>query len=621
MTSTVQSLGQEITRPTKNEQAAGATRLDWAMVLLTGWWVGGAYLDGWAHQHGRVDQSFFTSWHAVLYSGFLAVAGLLLLTLLRNGRRGYRPWLALPAGYELSLVGVAVFGLAGAGDLVWHTLFGIEADVEALLSPTHLLLAVGAVLAMSGPLRALWRRPTATGGLIALLPMLLSLTFVLSIATFMTQFAHPLVNAWAAQQPGSTETISQLYVMNADGTGQTRLLNDPQTQYWHAAYSPDGRQIAYAAGPEQNLQIFVADADGSHPRQLTNDPGSDISPAWSPDGRQIAFTSGGDVNFQIYVMNADGSGRTRLTDDGSNLYPAWSPDGRTIAFTGIRGGEWQIYVIPPEGGGEARLTSGQGGNYFPQWSPDGRRILFTSVRDGMNQIYVMNADGSGQTRLTDNRADDRFGRWSPDGQKIAFASRGEGNFEIYVMNADGSGLTNLTQNPGLESGGLQSWSPDGSKIIFTAQSHPRLPSFLTEELGIASILLQAGLLTGLILLALRRWQLPPGSLTLIFTLNAILMSFLRDQFQLIPAALGAGLIGDLFLWRLKPSATRSSALRLVAFAMPAIFYGCYFLALRLTQGLAWTIALWMGSIVLAGIVGLLLSYLLLPPSAPAEQGA
>ncbi len=279
MTSTARALGQERARPASREQAIGGVRFDWAMVALMAWWVGAIFLDGWAHQHGKVDQSFFRAWHAVLYSGFLAVAALLWMTIVLNTRRGYRGWQAVPTGYEGALLGTALFAMGGAADLVWHTLFGIEANTAALLSPTHLVLAAGAVLAMAGPLGAAWRRPTPIAGLAAALPVRLSVTFILSTGMFMAQFAHPLVNAWAANQPGASDVISQLWVMNADGTGQTRLFNDPSTASWHAAYSPDGRQIAYAAGQADALQIMMADADGAHPQQLTHDPGNHLSPA------------------------------------------------------------------------------------------------------------------------------------------------------------------------------------------------------------------------------------------------------------------------------------------------------------------------------------------------------
>ena len=139
-------------------------RFDWAIAVLSALFVGGLFLDGWAHTHGRVDQSFFTPWHAFFYAGYAAVALALLANLLRNHARGAAWERALPHGYGLSLVGVLIFGVGGVGDLIWHTLFGIEAGVEALLSPTHLVLALGMGLMVSGPLRAGWRGPELTSG-------------------------------------------------------------------------------------------------------------------------------------------------------------------------------------------------------------------------------------------------------------------------------------------------------------------------------------------------------------------------------------------------------------------------------------------------------------------------
>jgi hypothetical protein len=167
------------------------------MTILAAYFVGGLYLDGWAHTHGKVDQSFFTPWHAALYSGQLLMVIILVGVLVRNVWRGATLREALPRGYNLSLVGVLLWFIGGPGDLIWHTLFGIEESVEALYSPTHLLLALGLTLAVSGPLRAAYhrsvdemRRP------IDQLPMILSLTFTLSVVTFFIMIAHPISNLW-----------------------------------------------------------------------------------------------------------------------------------------------------------------------------------------------------------------------------------------------------------------------------------------------------------------------------------------------------------------------------------------------------------------------------------------
>ena len=174
-----------------------ASAFDWAATVLSLTFLGGLYLDGWAHTHGRVDETFFTPWHAVLYSGFFAMMALLVGRATYGLLKGARGRAALPDGYALSLVGVALWLVGGPFDLAWHSLFGFEANVEALLSPAHTLLALGVALMTSGPLRAALRRPA--GRWRDELPMVLSLTCLVANLTFFTQIAHPLANLWAAR--------------------------------------------------------------------------------------------------------------------------------------------------------------------------------------------------------------------------------------------------------------------------------------------------------------------------------------------------------------------------------------------------------------------------------------
>ena len=172
-------------------------RVDWIMTVLSAVFLAGLFLDGWAHTHGRVDNTFFTPWHAVLYSGWAACGLFLAGTALRNIARGSRWRQALPPGYGLSLAGAALWLVAGPGDAVWHAIFGFEANVEALLSPAHLVLVLGAALVLTGPLRSGWARADAElDDWRRSLPMLLSMTFVLSQMTFFTQIGHPIANVW-----------------------------------------------------------------------------------------------------------------------------------------------------------------------------------------------------------------------------------------------------------------------------------------------------------------------------------------------------------------------------------------------------------------------------------------
>ena len=184
--------------PTKHREAIADHRwFDWVMAVLSAWLLGGAFVDGWAHTHGKVDTTFFTPWHVAFYTGFLAVAGALVGALVhQRARRG--TWLqALPPGYNLALLGAAIFGCGGVGDMLWHTFFGIEKDVEALFSPTHIMLGCGSWLMVGGPFHAAWQRLTpAEGRWPQHLPWLLSLTWMLSTGTFLTQIAHPVVYLW-----------------------------------------------------------------------------------------------------------------------------------------------------------------------------------------------------------------------------------------------------------------------------------------------------------------------------------------------------------------------------------------------------------------------------------------
>lgn len=326
-----------------------SSRFDWTAAILAALIGGGLYLDGWAHNHGKVDSTFFTPWHAVLY-GAMALTGLYLFQFMVRSRLQGFPWQrALPKGYPLSALGVVLFVIGGMGDLVWHTLFGFEANLEALLSPTHLILALAGTLILSGPLRAVGQKHGRLAyGWAELGPMVLSSALVLAIFEFFTEFANPLVNP-------------------------------------------------IAAGNQPNA------------------------------------------------------------------------------------------------------------------------------------------------------------------------------------------------------------------------------SFSVQSLGVASILIQAILFTGLILFLVRRWTLPFGALTCILALNAILISVLRDQYQFIPGVFAAGLVTDLMLLWVRPSIRQPTRYWAFSFLTPVVFFTFYFVSLLLWRGIAWSIHLWAGSIVMAGVAGLVLGFMFVPPPSLASE--
>lgn len=176
-------------RVTRTDYPPGSLLFDYAVAGGILWFLIGLFLDGWAHNHGRVDNTFFTPWHMVLYSGYGVVGLLMVGTQFRNVARGYSFTRSLPRGYWLALIGVMIFGIAGALDFGWHEMFGFEEDLEALLSPSHLALATGGFLFGSGPIRAAWHRRQSTASWREMLPLIAAILGILSLLTFFMQYA------------------------------------------------------------------------------------------------------------------------------------------------------------------------------------------------------------------------------------------------------------------------------------------------------------------------------------------------------------------------------------------------------------------------------------------------
>jgi Tol biopolymer transport system component len=255
--------------------------------------------------------------------------------------------------------------------------------------------------------------------------------------------------------------VEDIYVINADGTGLTRLTSDPGNDF-DPSWSPDGSQIAFRSERDGNNEIYVMDADGSGQRNVSQYPGDDWGPAWAPDGSRIAFNSNRQgPDLHLFVVRPDGSDIERIGGDIWVEYPAWSPDGSRIAFmaqTWEDGDNYEIYVMNADGSRPERLTRAPGSDGHPAWSPDGRKIAFNSERADPggtlgHRIYVMNADGSGQRRVTTIFG--KYPDWSPDGRQIVFTGD-----RLYIVNADGSGLTPLAI-PGVGLPVLPDWTTGG----------------------------------------------------------------------------------------------------------------------------------------------------------------
>ena len=230
---------------------------------------------------------------------------------------------------------------------------------------------------------------------------------------------------------GGYQRPAEIFVVNVDGSGVEQLTRLPRKRkrtdddwFQNPSWSPDGTRIAFNGARKETggtTNIYVMNADGSGLRRLTRGPAYKWLPVWSHDGSEILYEQFGNkaqTRADLYTINPDGGGRQKLTSvftEGDHCAcPAYSPDGTKIAYeaAGTRG-KSDIYVMNADGSDRIQLTNHRARDENPDWSPDGTQIAFYSERPGNAEIYVMNADGRQEKRVTHDPWYDQVVRWEP----------------------------------------------------------------------------------------------------------------------------------------------------------------------------------------------------------------
>jgi TolB protein len=258
----------------------------------------------------------------------------------------------------------------------------------------------------------------------------------------------------------------QVYTANADGSEVVRLTTAARNG--QPRWSPDGTRIAFTSWRSGAAEIWLMNADGTGQRRLVALERPAYMPDWSPDGSRIAFSAArGDGNYDVYVVGADGDSLQRLTTSASHWGPRWSPDGSRFAVRWMESSaecaclgllsqcpcNGRIAVMNADGTGLQLLPRAGQCDAWPEWSPDGRDILFASYRSAgrgvpaRSELWMMGANGSHARPLTGGTVMDEFSpSWSRSSGRIYFVR----SADLYTVRPEGGDAVRLAAFSGTD---------------------------------------------------------------------------------------------------------------------------------------------------------------------------
>ncbi|HKO95920.1 MAG TPA: S8 family serine peptidase [Pyrinomonadaceae bacterium] len=236
---------------------------------------------------------------------------------------------------------------------------------------------------------------------------------------------------WSADgQSIVVDYLNSIWVSLAYSYGYQRLTNS--TGDSRPRYSANGAKIVFQSTRDGQPEIYVMNSDGSGQTRLTNNPAWDTAPAWSPDGTKILFTSLRDGPSALYLMNADGTNQTRLTDGSDGVWRGPSTSSLKLS---------QSSYMVNEGGGNASITITRTGDTSAAATVD----YATSDTAGLNECNMMNNIGSSRCDYATSIGTLRFA--AGESSKSIFVpvvddgyTEGNENFTLTLSNATGLAL-------------------------------------------------------------------------------------------------------------------------------------------------------------------------------------
>jgi len=228
------------------------------------------------------------------------------------------------------------------------------------------------------------------------------------------------------------ELFPDIYLRSLQNPDGLRVTNNPTFTYdWisEIIWSSDGKRIAFTGyNPhKEKSDIYIVNADGSGLQRLTYPPNQHYAPRWSPDGKKLAYISYSfsGINDRINhltLFNLTNGSSEVLSSAPSLAYVNWSLNGDRLLYHSKLTGNNNIYQYILSSGEEIDLISGASSDMHPSFSPDGLKILFVSDIEGKDDLYLFDVFDETIYRIAENYTDDYISNphWAPDGTKAYF---------------------------------------------------------------------------------------------------------------------------------------------------------------------------------------------------------
>ena len=241
-----------------------------------------------------------------------------------------------------------------------------------------------------------------------------------------------------------------------------------------------GSAIYWTLGKQPSDRVVPMIIEG---QPLTGAPGNETNPAFSPDGRQIAYAwDGGSVSREqsIYVRLVDGGNPLRLTRGAEDDNPVWSPDASKVAFLRYSPAGMQVIVVPALGGAQTVLGTVADGRLTARrlltWSPDADDLVVADSPKQRGQglrlgLYRLRVSPHQRQRLTypPEGMDDVEPNFSPNGRYLAFLRKHGSLYQFNVLDTRGGSTRQLAAEADIEG---FAWSSDSRSLIFCTDAAP-----------------------------------------------------------------------------------------------------------------------------------------------------